>query len=51
MTHKEEMEWLKEHDPITYSELNSDPCGSGEDDGWIGTIIFCLIFAALTFGF
>ena len=28
LTHKEEMEYLKKYDPITYSELTSDPCGT-----------------------
>lgn len=28
LTHKEEMEYLKVYDPILYSELTSDPCGT-----------------------
>jgi|688.fasta_scaffold578552_3 hypothetical protein len=31
MTHKEKMNWLKENDPITYSEMNSNPTGSDSD--------------------
>jgi hypothetical protein len=32
-THKEQMNYLKEHDPITYYEMTSDPCGAGDDSG------------------
>lgn len=58
-THKEEMEYLKKYDPILYSELTSDPCGtdcSGDSIGFgIGlTVVFilgviggiCFFFAA-----
>ncbi len=31
MTHKEKMNWLKENDPITYYEMNSNPTGSDSD--------------------
>ena len=30
-THKEKMNWLKENDPITYYELNSNPTGADSD--------------------
>lgn len=33
MTHKEEMEYLKKHDPILYSELTSDPTHGSTDSG------------------
>ncbi len=43
MNHKEEMEYLKEHDPITYYELTSDPCGSDYDGGFVGGIVWIAI--------
>jgi hypothetical protein len=42
MTHKEEMDYLKKHDPITYYEMTSDPCGSGNSDS-IGVEIFLVV--------
>lgn len=30
LTHKEKLQYLKKYDPITYYELTSDPCGSGD---------------------
>ena len=32
MTHKEEMECLKKHDPMLYYELNSDSTGTDISD-------------------
>jgi len=46
MTHKEEMKWLKENDPITYSELTSDPTGVGDSDD-IGCSMFFFIIAVV----
>jgi hypothetical protein len=41
-THKEQMECLKEYDPITYYELHSNPTGvDGDDD--LGTTLFSII--------
>lgn len=37
-THKERMDWLKKHDPITYYEMTSNPTGS-DSDGSGGFII------------
>lgn len=42
-THKEKMQHLKEHDPILYSELTSDPCGSGYSDSFGIEIVFIII--------
>lgn len=42
MTHKEEMDYLKKHDPILYSELTSDPC-HGSPESYDG----CLFFMAI----
>ena len=42
-THKERMKHLKENDPITYSELHSNPTGVDSDDD-LGAIIFSIIF-------
>lgn len=47
MKHKDKMKWLKEHDPITYSELTDNPTGAGGDDIGCGTtiiIILCIVF-------
>ena len=44
MTHRERMEWLKKYDPITYSELTSDPTNASSDDsGCLGVIFIGLI--------
>lgn len=32
MRHKDYMNWLKENDPILYSDLTSDPTGGYQDD-------------------
>jgi hypothetical protein len=54
MNHKQKMDWLKENDPITYYELNSNPTGADSSDnsetlliiivalGLVG--MYCLIF-------
>ena len=41
MKHKEYLEWLKENDPMLYSEITSDPCGTSSDDD-SGIIILCI---------
>ena len=44
MTHEEKMEWLGKYDPITYSELTSDPTNASSDDsGCLGVIFIGLI--------
>lgn len=40
MTHAEEMEYLKKYDPITYSELTSDPTNARSDDSGCLRVIF-----------
>ena len=42
MTHKEKMDWLKENDPMTYYEMNSNPTGTNSDTSLAGFIIFIL---------
>lgn len=32
MEHKQEMDWLRKNDPITYYELTSNPTGADEDN-------------------
>lgn len=46
-THKEQMEYLKKYDPITYSEMTSDPAGG---DGDLGAAIFSIVMIALFIG-
>lgn len=41
---KEHLEYLKEYDPIHYSEITSDPCGSGNDDNAVFTFITIILF-------
>jgi hypothetical protein len=43
MTHKEKMKWLKENDPITYYELNSNPTGVDCNTTGIEVFFICLI--------
>jgi hypothetical protein len=45
MTHKEKMDWLKENDPITYSELHSNPTGAGLDNS--ASEVWLIIIVAL----
>lgn len=45
-THKEQMEYLKKYDPITYYEMTSDPCGSSSDNGFIELIVWVAIIGA-----
>lgn len=51
MTHKEEMEYLKKYNPILYSELTSDPCGTDSSgDGFmfgIALLVFGIIGSAI----
>ncbi len=41
--HKEYMEWLKEADPILYSELTSNPTGSEDAYTSMTGFIICLM--------
>jgi hypothetical protein len=43
MNHKQKMDWLKENDPITYYELNSNPTGADSDTTGIEVFFICLI--------
>lgn len=43
MNYKEELEYLKENDPITYYELTGNPTGSDYDDFGVGCVIYSLI--------
>lgn len=45
MNHKEEMEQLKENDPIAYYELTSNPTGA-EPDGCGGELLLICIIAS-----
>lgn len=47
MAHKEEMEWLKKNDPITYYELTSNPTGADEDSWGIGCLVWFLMIVGL----
>lgn len=49
-THKEKMEYLKEYDPITYSELNSNPTGVDGDDDLGATLFFIIIMGVIIWG-
>lgn len=49
MTHKEYMNFLKKYDPITYSELTSDPTNASSDGGCL-TVILLFVVAVLGFG-
>lgn len=48
-THKEQMEYLKKYDPMTYSEMTSDPTGVGGDSDF-GATIFSIVIIALFIG-
>ena len=48
-THKEQMEYLKKHDPIHYYEMTSDPCGTSSNTG-CGFIFFTLSLAIIVCG-
>jgi len=43
MNHKEEMQYVKENDPITYYELTGNPTGSDENSGCLGLWAFFVI--------
>lgn len=43
MNHKEEMQYLKENDPITYYELTGNPTGLDENSGCLGFWAFFVI--------
>lgn len=43
MNHKEEMQYLKENDPISYYELTGNPTGSDENSGCLGLWAFFII--------
>jgi len=53
MNHKEQMAFLKENDPITYYELNSDPTNSDSDTSidWLGFVVTGIIIISLTLYF
>lgn len=51
MNHKKYMEHLKENDPITYYELNSDPT-NGADTSYVDVLgIISLVLITLTLYF
>lgn len=50
MTHTEEMEWLRIYDPITYSELTSDPTNARSDDSGCLEVIFIGLIALGVWG-
>jgi len=46
--HQERMEYLKNHDPMTFYEMTTDPCGSENDNvELIGTLIFIFFVIAI----
>lgn len=49
MNHKEYMKYLKENDPITYSEMTSDPTGAGDSSGgfWVELLLIVGIISAI----
>ncbi len=50
MTHKEYMEYLKKYDPITYSELTSDPTNAPSHDSGCISVIFIGLIALGVWG-
>jgi len=52
MKHKEKMKWLKENDPITYYELNSNPTGVDSDGTFFCEfVVICIVAFGLYFLF
>lgn len=53
MNHKQQMDFLKQNDPITYYELNSDPTNASSDlsVGLLGFIVTTIITISLTLYF
>lgn len=48
MNHKVWLEYLRENDPITYSEMTSDPTGVGNgSDFSVGFILFVIILISI----
>jgi hypothetical protein len=43
MNHNEEIEYLKENDPITYYELTGNPTGSDKNSGCLGVWVLFVI--------
>ena len=50
-THKEYLDYLKRYDPITYSEMTSDPTGVGGDSDFGATIFSIVMISLIVFGF
>ena len=50
-THEEYMNYLKKYDPITYSEMTSDPTGAGGDSDFGYTAFSIIMMALLTVGY
>jgi len=51
LTHKEKMDYVREHDPILYYELIDNPTGSNGDsfsDSLIGFIILSSVLGFIT---
>lgn len=47
MTHKEEMEYLRKHDPITYYELTGNPTGSDSQFSCADLLILLAVVTAV----
>ena len=48
-THKEQMEYLKEYDPITYYEMTDNPTGTnGDNFGCLTFIILVIVVIIFT---
>lgn len=43
MKHKDKMKWLKENDPILYSEMTSNPTGTDSDGCGVEFLLICII--------
>lgn len=43
MNYKDYMNWLKENDPMLYSDLTSNPTGAGSDGESVGCFVFLII--------
>ena len=44
---RNELESIRESDPILYSELTSDPTGGGSESGFGSTVVIVLIIVGI----